>query len=107
MSPFRVCFLSLVLFSFSSSASAKVKKPEVVTITEMESGDVACYLTFKDAKKNLRHAMANHEICLDTTLLNQKSTISYSQAKVLAGRCEGDPDCPPHPNGLGGGLGGG
>ena len=33
-------------------------------------------------------------ICNETSLLNQKATITYIQARIIAAHCEGDPECP-------------
>ena len=93
----RVMFLT-VFFLFCTNVTAKDQKPEkgpeVVTITDMQMGDAACYLSFKDAKNKVRHADASHMLCNDTSLLNRKATITYIQANIIAAHCEGDPACP-------------
>ena len=86
----RLFYPMLAIFVFSGSSSANdpktAKLPEVVTITDMQMGDVACYLAFKDAKNKIRHADASHDICIDTALLNQKATITYRKVNMLAAR---------------------
>ena len=75
-------------FSFFPAAvrpTTRRQLPEVV-ITDMQMGDVACYLAFKDAKNKIRHADASHDICIDTVLLNQKATITYRKVNMLAVR---------------------
>ena len=90
-------FVSLLFLCHNATANeASDEKPpdEVVTITQMQQGDVACYLTFKDAQQKTRSAEADFSICNTPNLLHQKSTVTFRKVQILAGRCEGDPDCP-------------
>ena len=95
----QVCtFFSLLFIGFSgSSALARLapgaKPPQIVTITGMELGDVACYLTYKNLEGKVEEALAVHDLCSQVTLLNKRSRIIFRQAQVLGDSCEGDPEC--------------
>lgn len=93
----QVMFIMAIIVTGSSTLakdSKSEKLAEVGTITNMQMGDAACYISFKDAKNKVRHADASHMICNDTSLLNRKATITYIKASIIAAHCEGDPACP-------------
>ena len=91
------CLLLLFTVLPVSSAFARLapgdKPPKIVTITEMEAGDVGCYLTYKTLDGKVEHALAAHELCSQVTLLNKRSRLMFRQASVLGDSCEGDPEC--------------
>ena len=91
----RVLFWTgLVALSVPATATAdKPTSPQVVVITKMEHGDVACYLTFKNSEGKSQNVLGYHEICSQVELLNKRSEIGFSQAKVAGDTCEGDPQC--------------
>lgn len=63
------------------------------TITAMNAGDVACYLTLKDDAGGRFEEMARFEICEQRALLNKRVTLTYVQQKVMSPDCQGDPAC--------------
>ncbi len=84
----------LVALSVPAIASTdKPTSPQVVVITKMEHGDVACYLTFKNSAGKSQNVLGVHKICSQVELLNKRSKIRFNQAKVAGDKCEGDPQC--------------
>ena len=94
MGPLRISFCFVLLLALPTQGWAKEKRAKEGIVLSMVAGDVACYVEFKDAKNKWHSTMANFEICEATYLLNQKASFTYDRAKVLAGKCEGNPDCP-------------
>ena len=86
-------FLAFPLVSLAGNQTTSTKRPQVVVITAMEMGDVACYLTFRNEAWEEKTALASHDICSQVTLLYQKSEITFRQATVLGDSCEGNPEC--------------
>lgn len=68
--------------------------PQPVTITAMQAGDAACYVTLTDAAGATREEMAAFEICEQTDLVGTPVTIRTEMGNVMAASCQGDPDCP-------------
>ncbi len=75
-------------------AADSTEIPQPVTITELQAGDVACYVTLTDAAGATRNEMANFEICEQTSLVGTPVTIRTEMGNVMAASCQGDPDCP-------------
>jgi len=65
-----------------------------VTITAMQAGDVACYVTLTDATGATREEMADFEICEREDLIGTPVTVTTEMGNVMAASCQGDPDCP-------------
>ena len=63
------------------------------TITAMNAGDVACYLTLRDDKGARFEEMADFEICQQRALLNKRVALSYRPQSVMSPDCQGDPAC--------------
>ncbi|MAQ92905.1 hypothetical protein B1759_15205 [Rubrivirga sp. SAORIC476] len=62
-------------------------------VTDMQSGDVSCYLTVRtdDGASDTVHA--DYSVCDSNVILGRRVQIEYAQGDVLADSCEGDPEC--------------
>lgn len=88
--------LLLVWLPLSSAVAGEeeiAKSPEVAVVTKMELGDVACYLSYRNAAGEIKEALAAHEICSQVTLLNKTTELTFERSRVLGDGCEGDPEC--------------
>ena len=74
-------------------ASAQDGKKITGTITAMEAGDIACYLTLRDDAGVRFRELADFEICEQRSLLNKRVALAYKQGRVQSDECQGDPDC--------------
>lgn len=64
------------------------------TITAMQNGDIACYLTLKDDSGKVFKEMADFAICQQqATLLNKRVALAYKLERTQSPECQGDPDC--------------
>ena len=64
------------------------------TITDLQSGDVACYLLMKDATGAEFTEMGDYSICDSAPgLIGKTVRLRYGRAQVLADECQGNPDC--------------
>jgi hypothetical protein len=63
------------------------------TLTELQAGDVACYLTLKDDRGAEFSELGDFAICEKTSLVGKRVTLSYSLGNVMADECQGNPDC--------------
>ena len=81
-------FLAFPLVSLAGNQTTSTKRPQVVVMTAMEMGDVACYLTFRNEAWEEKTALASHDICSQVTLLyqNQKSHFVRLQSWVIAAK---------------------
>ncbi len=66
---------------------------EVVTITQMQPGDRACYLTVQ-GDGGERQEMADFEFCERDDLIGQRVTLTTVATQIQAMSCQGDPECP-------------
>ncbi|MBS0519547.1 MAG: hypothetical protein JSR90_12715 [Proteobacteria bacterium] len=94
-----------VLFAIAAGWAASSQAQDVVrigqetkrasgTIVSMNAGDTACSLTLKDDKGATFREMAAFEICdQGKALINRRVALTYTQQKVQAPSCQGDPDC--------------
>lgn len=99
----NLLLISTVIAVFSSNAMAqnvdtvmigKVSKKSIGTITSMNSGDVACYVTLKDDKGVKFEEMADFDICeREKSLKGKRLQLTYAQANVMAQSCQGNVDC--------------
>ena len=80
------------IFACPLAASAQDKKT-TGTITAMQAGDIACYLTLRDDAGAPFREMADFEICEQRGLLNKRVSLAYKASRVQAASCQGDPDC--------------
>jgi hypothetical protein len=68
-------------------------KPAVATITGMQAGDVACYLTLRDEAGATSDAMADFAICDKPSLVGRRVRLTWQMGNVQAPSCQGNPDC--------------
>jgi hypothetical protein len=68
-------------------------KQTIGTITDLQSGDVACYVSLKDEQGKAFEELAEFEICEKSKLLGKRVRLSYVLGSVLADSCQGDPEC--------------
>ncbi len=66
--------------------------PAVATITDLSSGDRACYVRLVDENGRKTSQFANFEIC-QQDLIGAQVRLTYETANILAFSCSGDPDC--------------
>jgi len=71
----------------------KETKKTVGIVTEVQAGDVACYLTLKDEKGAVFQELADFEICEKPGLVGKRVTLTYTLGNVMADECQGNPDC--------------
>ncbi|GMV21065.1 MAG: hypothetical protein AMXMBFR57_10140 [Acidimicrobiia bacterium] len=62
-------------------------------ITELVSGDTACYVTLKPETGDPVTEMADFEICEKKELVGKRVTLTWEEGNVLAAECQGDVDC--------------
>ncbi|MGN6182380.1 MAG: hypothetical protein ACTHQM_01860 [Thermoanaerobaculia bacterium] len=90
--------LSLLLASslFAAEPTVRVGKETKKTtgiVRDVQSGDVACYLTLTDAQGREFTELAGFEICEMPSLIGKRVTLTYTLGKVMADECQGDPEC--------------
>jgi hypothetical protein len=71
----------------------KETKKTVGTITELQAGDVACYITLKDDQGAEFTELGDFEVCENQSLVGKRVTLTYELGNVMADECEGNPDC--------------
>lgn len=85
--------------SVSAQAPAMVTidgqtKKAIGTITAMEDGDIACYLSLKDDLGVSFQEMADFELCWQkSALIGQRVALTYRPVPVQSRECQGDPGC--------------
>jgi hypothetical protein len=69
-------------------------KTAVGTVMEMNSGDVACYISLKDDQGKAFEEMADFSLCEQpNTFQGRRVRLSYALDKVMADACQGNPSC--------------
>ena len=68
-------------------------KKAVGTVTSLQTGDIACYITLKDDKGATFREMADFEICEQRSLVNRRVALTYAQRRVQSPECQGDESC--------------
>jgi hypothetical protein len=68
-------------------------KKTVATVTELQAGDVACYLTLKDDQGAEFSELGDFPICEKRSLLGKRVKLTYTLGTVMADECQGNPDC--------------
>jgi hypothetical protein len=67
---------------------------KIGTITALEAGDVACYLTAKNDQGKEFNELADFSICEQTpSLVGKRVSLEYTAGSVMADECQGDMDC--------------
>ena len=62
-------------------------------VTDIESGDVSCYLTLRADGGSTETVQADYSVCDSNVILDRRVQIEYVEGDVLAASCEGDPEC--------------
>jgi|SRR6185369_4749419 len=68
-------------------------KKTVATVTDLQAGDVACYLTLKDDQGSEFSELGDFEICEKRSLVGKRVKLTYTLGNVMADECQGNPDC--------------
>lgn len=66
--------------------------PAVATVTDLTSGDRACYVDLVDENGRKTNQFARFEIC-QQDLIGAQVRLTYETGNILAFSCNGDPDC--------------
>lgn len=80
---------------------APALNPEVLTLTELQNGDAACYVLAKKASGEEINLHGSFDLCEGgpddaTGLIGKAVQLTIGKASVIAGTCEGDPECTEH-----------
>ncbi len=67
--------------------------PETGLLTDLENGDISCYLALKPEGGEPVYVSADFALCEQTDLIDSTVRLVYEEASVLAASCEGDMDC--------------
>jgi hypothetical protein len=62
-------------------------------VTDMQSGDVSCYLTIRTDDGASETVNADYSVCDSNVILDRRVQIQYAVGDILAPSCEGDPEC--------------
>lgn len=79
-------------FTYSVTDVSVLPSPEVATVTEVATGDRACYVTLVDANGTSVSQLASFEVCAQD-ILNREVALTYGTGNVLAFACGGNVDC--------------
>ncbi len=98
---FALIFASMAFVSTTALAQAestvtidKVTKKTVGTVTALNAGDIACYITLKDDQGVAFKEMADFDICdQKPSLQGKRLQLTYTQTSVMSDACQGDPAC--------------
>jgi hypothetical protein len=71
----------------------KETKRTTGTVTGLEAGDVACYISLEDDKGSAFQELADFAVCEQTSLIGERVRLTYELGKVMADECGGNPDC--------------
>lgn len=72
---------------------AGMSVPTRGVVTDMESGDIACYLTVRTDGGAEEEVHADYSVCDSNEIIDRRVQIEYVEGDVLAPSCEGDPEC--------------
>lgn len=61
--------------------------------TDMQSGDVSCYLTLRTDDGAEETVHADYSVCDSDAIVGRRVQVEYVEGDVLAESCEGDPEC--------------
>ena len=62
-------------------------------VTDMESGDRACYVTLRTDDGAEQTVFADYSVCDSNAILDRRVQIEYAPDDVAAESCQGDPEC--------------
>ena len=88
----------LALFAGAQGAPTvtvgKEIKATAGTVTKLDNGDIACYVSFKDDAGKSFTEMGDFEICFQKpSILGRRVTFTYKSETVQSPECQGDPNC--------------
>ncbi len=64
------------------------------TVVELVSGDIACYVEFRDDKGAEFTESADFDFCMEPKkYVGKRFALTYKLSKVMAQSCGGDPNC--------------
>lgn len=71
----------------------------VYTLKELQNGDAACYVVLSNAAGEPVNYPGSFELCPGASedasaLVGKTVTITVGRQKIMAGSCEGNPECP-------------
>ena len=72
---------------------AGVTVPTRGVVTDMESGDVSCYITLRTDGGATETVHADYSVCDSNAIIGRRVQVEYVEGDVLAASCEGDPEC--------------
>jgi hypothetical protein len=87
------CALPALAQSPGTVKIGKETKKTAGVITDLQAGDVACYITLKDDQGAEFNEMADFSICENQGLIGKRVTLTYKLGNVMADECQGNPDC--------------
>lgn len=67
--------------------------PTRAVVTDIESGDRACYLTLRTDGGGAETVSADYSVCDSNVIVGRRVQIDYEPSDVMAASCQGDPDC--------------
>jgi len=62
-------------------------------VTDIESGDISCYLTLRTDDGGTETVHADYSVCDSNVIIDHRVQIEYVPGQVAAASCEGDPEC--------------
>lgn len=95
---FTIWLMALTLFVGAQDATTvkvgKETKTTVGTVTKLDNGDIACYVSFKDDGGKSFTEMADFDICFQKpSIIGKRVRFTYKSETVQSPECQGDPDC--------------
>ncbi len=72
---------------------AGISVPARGVVTDIESGDVSCFLTVRTDGGGSETVHADYSVCDSNVILDRRVQIEYAPNDMLAPSCDGDPDC--------------
>ncbi|MDX2220751.1 MAG: hypothetical protein SF172_17155 [Burkholderiales bacterium] len=95
LSPFMLVPSMAVAQAHSATVKVgKETKNAFGTVVDMNTGDIACYIGFKDDKGVDFFESADFEFCENPKkYVGKRFALTYKLSKVQAASCQGDPDC--------------
>jgi hypothetical protein len=91
-----IAFISTAALAQTESTVTidKVTKKTIGTVTALNAGDIACYISLKDDQGVAFKEMADFDICdQKPSLLGKRLQLTYTPTSVMSDACQGDPDC--------------
>ena len=67
--------------------------PTRAVVTDMESGDRACYVTLRTDGGGSQTVYADYSVCDSNALIGRRVQLEYAPDEIIAESCEGDPEC--------------